>query len=348
MQRGIVYALTAAVLFGASTPLAKRLVGNIHPLVLAGLLYAGSGGGLALVLAARKLRAGAGLAIRWPAARDLPWLAGAILLGGVAGPVLLMVGLTTSHAATASLLLNLEAVLTALLAWVVFRENVDVRIALGMALIIAGGGVLSWAPEAGAISRGSLFVAAACLCWALDNNLTRIVSSNDAVVIAGLKGVVAGTVTLAAATALGHPLPAPGEIVAAALVGFFGYGVSLALFVLALRHLGTARTGAYFSVAPFFGTALAVLVLHDPVTPQLAAAGLLMAVGVWLHLTERHEHEHAHDAEVHVHSHRHDLHHRHEHDFAWDGAEPHAHPHVHPATTHRHPHFPDIDHRHPH
>jgi len=268
--------------------------------------------------------------------------------GGVAGPVLLLAGLTTSSAAAASLLLNLEAVLTALLAWFVFRENFDVRIALGMTLIVLGGVVLSWSPAAGAISPGSLFIAAACLCWALDNNLTRRIAASDALVIAGLKGLVAGSATLAAALALGYPLPAPERTSAAALVGFFGYGVSLVLFVVALRHLGTARTGAYFAVAPFVGTAFAVLVQHEAVTQQLVAAGALMGVGVWLHLTERHEHEHSHEAAVHEHPHRHDLHHRHDHDFAWDGTEPHTHRHDHAPMTHWHPHFPDLDHRHPH
>ncbi|NDP41825.1 MAG: DMT family transporter [Aromatoleum sp.] len=348
MRHGVIYALAAAALFGASTPLAKSLVGDMHPLVLAGLLYAGSGCGLVFVLGLRRLRAGAGFTVAWPTRRDLGWLGGAILTGGVAGPVLLMFGLTSTPAATASLLLNLEAVLTALIAWFVFRENFDRRIALGMALIVAGGVVLSWAPASAALVRGALFVAAACLCWALDNNLTRKVAANDAVVIAGLKGLVAGGVTLSLALGLGYSLPATGRIAAAAAVGFLGYGVSLVLFVLALRHLGTARTGAYFSVAPFFGAVLAVWIQHEAVTLELAAAGALMAIGVWLHLAERHEHEHAHERAAHAHMHRHDVHHRHDHDFTWDGSEPHAHPHVHASMRHRHAHFPDIDHRHSH
>jgi drug/metabolite transporter (DMT)-like permease len=245
-------------------------------------------------------------------------------------------------------LLNLEAVLTALFAWFVFRENFDRRIAVGMAFIVAGGIVLSWAPDAGKLATGSLLVAAACLFWALDNNLTRKVAANDAVVIAGLKGLVAGTVSFACALSLGQPLPPAPIVAAAAAVGFFGYGISLVLFILALRHLGTARTGAYFSVAPFFGAAVAILIQHDAVTPQLAVAGGLMALGVWLHVSERHEHEHVHEATTHEHPHTHDAHHRHAHGFAWDGTVPHTHPHVHDAIVHRHPHFPDIHHRHPH
>ncbi len=347
MKRGIAYALAAAGLFGASTPLAKRLVGDMHPLVLAGLLYLGSGLGLCLVLGVRKLVAHGPLDVAWPGRPAWGWLAGAILFGGIVAPVLLMYGLTTSGAASASLLLNLEAVLTVLLAWFVFRENFDRRIAVGMACIVAGGGVLSWAPDAG-FATGSLLVAAACFFWAVDNNLTRKVAASDAVVVAGLKGLVAGSVALACASWSGHSLPPVAVVTAAATVGFLGYGVSLVLFVLALRHLGAARTGAYFSVAPFFGAALAILMQHDPVTPQLIAAGLLMALGAWLHVSERHEHEHVHEATSHEHPHRHDEHHRHTHPFAWDGSEPHTHPHVHDAIVHRHPHFPDIHHRHPH
>jgi len=348
MKRGIAYALLAAGLFGASTPLAKSLVGEMHPLLLAGLLYLGSGCGLGLVLGARKLLARGPLNLAWPVGSDWGWLGGAIVCGGILAPLLLMYGLTATGAAAASLLLNLEAVLTALFAWFVFRENFDRRIALGMALIVAGGSVLSWAPEAGRFATGSAFVAAACLFWAIDNNLTRKVAASDAVVIAGLKGLIAGSVAVACALAFGYKLPPVATLTAAALVGFLGYGVSLVLFVLALRQLGAARTGAYFSVAPFFGAAIAIVVQHDAVTPQLAAAGTLMALGVWLHVTEHHEHEHVHEATAHEHPHRHDEHHRHVHAFAWDGTEPHTHPHVHDAIVHRHPHFPDIHHRHPH
>jgi len=348
VKRGIAYALLAASLFGASTPLAKSLVGEMHPLLLAGLLYLGSGCGLCLVLGARKLLARGPLNLAWPAGTDWGWLSGAIICGGVLAPVLLMYGLATSGAAAASLLLNLEAVLTALFAWSVFRENFDRRIAAGMAPIVAGGIVLSWAPGAGRVATGSTFVAAACLFWAIDNNLTRKVAANDAVVVAGLKGLIAGGVAVACALMFGYPLPAVATVTAAALVGFLGYGVSLVLFVLALRHLGAARTGAYFSVAPFFGAAIAIVVQHDAVTPQLVLAGALMALGVWLHVTEHHEHEHVHAATTHEHLHRHDEHHRHVHAFVWDGTEPHTHPHVHDAIVHRHPHFPDIHHRHPH
>src|SRR6266496_1765403 len=349
MPQGVIYALLAAALFGASTPLAKALLGEVDPIVLAGLLYAGSGAGLAIVQLLRIAFIQRAEAIAWPSRRDWGWLAAAILSGGILGPVLLMSGLATTAASTTSLLLNLESAFTALLAWFLFRENFDRRIAIGMAAILAGGVVLSVGPgHVGGVSRGALLVAAACLCWAIDNNLTRKVSASDAIVIAGLKGLVAGAVNLTLALGLGYAMPRLGSIVQAALVGFFGYGLSLVLFVLALRHLGTARTGAYFAIAPFFGGILAVLFFGDAVTLQLCIAAALMGVGLWLHLSERHEHEHAHDAVEHSHTHRHDAHHRHAHDFQWDGIEPHNHPHRHEAMVHKHVHYPDVDHRHRH
>lgn len=344
----ILYALVSAALFGASTPLAKLLLGEVAPVLLAALLYLGSGLGLTAWLALRPLaRKGQQ---RAPLARaDWPWLAAAIASGGVAGPVLLMFGLASTDASSASLLLNLEAALTAALAWVVFRENVDRRVFLGMVAIVAGGVALSWgeAPRAGAIV-GPLLIAGACLAWAIDNNLTRKVSGGDAATIACLKGLTAGTVNLAVALLAGAAWPAADILVGAGAVGMLGYGLSLALFIAALRGLGTARTGAYFSVAPFFGAALALVLLGEqPGTAFWIASGL-MALGVWLHVTERHEHEHAHEALEHAHAHVHDEHHRHAHDFAWDGREPHAHPHEHEPLVHSHPHYPDLHHRHSH
>jgi drug/metabolite transporter (DMT)-like permease len=349
MPTGVMAALGAAVLFGVSTPLAKMLVGTVPPLLLAGLLYAGSGLGLLLVLIARRLRPRHGGSITLPRRGEWFWLLGAILFGGIAGPVALTYGLARSEASTASLMLNLEAVLTAMLAWFLFCENFERRVLWGMLCIVAGGVLLAWAPgRHGEGSLGLAFVTLACLCWAVDNNLTRRVSENDAVFVATAKGLVAGAVNLGLALILGQALPAPGVAGLALAVGFLGYGVSLVLFVLALRHLGAARTGAYFSVAPFFGAALAVALQGDVVTIQLLAAGLLMAAGVWLHLAERHVHSHAHGLQEHAHMHSHDEHHRHAHAFPWDGREPHSHAHSHPPLVHSHAHYPDVHHRHPH
>jgi drug/metabolite transporter (DMT)-like permease len=344
-RAAIAYALFSATLFGASTPFAKMLVGEIEPLLLAGLLYLGSGAGLfAWLVVRRKAERAASLS-----RGDIPWLAGAIAAGGVAGPALLMYGLTRTDGTTASLLLNLEAVFTASIAWIVFRENVDRRVFFGMMAIVAGGVVLSWAetPRSGGIA-GPLLIAAACLAWAIDNNLTRRVSGGDAATIAGLKGLVAGAANLALALTQGANLPVAGMLLSAAVVGFFGYGVSLALFVIALRNLGTARTGAYFSVAPFVGAALAIFLLQESPSTAFWIAGALMAAGVWLHLTERHEHRHFHERMAHTHEHVHDEHHRHDHARGWDGREPHSHEHQHAPLRHSHPHYPDLHHRHEH
>jgi len=321
------------------------------PLLLAGLLYLGSGLGLSVVLAVRRLRSAPGQthdgAMRIPR-RELPWLLGAIVFGGVLGPALLMLGLTQTSGASASLLLNVEGVLTALLAWLVFKENADRHIVLGMAAIVAGGALLSWEPGAATFSTGAMFIVGACLCWAIDNNLTRKVSTNDAMLVACLKGLLAGACNTALALASGASLPALASVGASVVVGFFGYGLSLTLFVVGLRTLGTARTGAYFSVAPLFGVIISLAIWPDVPGEMFWLAAALMALGVWLHVRERHEHEHTHAPLQHAHRHRHDEHHRHPHDFDWDGDEPHAHPHRHHPLTHRHAHYPDVHHRHGH
>ncbi len=345
-RAGILMALLSAVLFGASTPLAKLLVAGTGPLMLAGLLYLGAGLGLAMIRLGRRLlhlhasEAGLGRI-------DLPWLALVILTGGILGPVLLLAGLARTDAATASLLLNLEGLATLAIAWLVFRENVDRRLLIGAAAILAGAVVLSWQGVA-RLDGGAALIAMACLCWGIDNNLTRKLSAADPVQIAMVKGLVAGAVNLGLALVQGASLPPPMIIATAGLVGFAGYGASIALFVLALRHLGAARTGAYFSLAPFVGAVLAVGLLGEPVTGGFLAASMLMGLGVWLHLTERHDHDHAHEAQEHAHRHVHDLHHRHDHDPADPPGEPHSHWHRHEPMTHSHPHYPDLHHRHGH
>jgi drug/metabolite transporter (DMT)-like permease len=346
MSPSVAAALAAALLFGASTPFAKVLVGDVAPVLLAGLLYLGSGVGLWIVRVVRDR----GFKSAGLSAAEWPWLASAIIAGGILGPILLMYGLARIAAADASLLLNLEAVLTALLAWLVFRENADRRIVLAMALIVAGGVALAWPTSRSGHSSlaGALAVAGACMCWAVDNNLTRKVSASDSVFIAGTKGWVAGLTTSALALTFGAKLPTVELIAAAMAVGFAGYGLSLVLFVLALRGLGSARTSAYFSIAPFVGAAIAIVAFHEPVSWPLWLAATMMAAGVWLHLTEAHAHEHTHELLTHTHAHRHDAHHQHQHAFAWDGHEPHTHQHSHEPLTHTHRHYPDVHHRHEH
>lgn len=357
---GVWAALASALLFGAGTPLAKALLDGqsekISPWMLAGLLYAGSGLGLLVYRAIKRLRT--------PALNrsEALWLLAAVVCGGGIAPVLLMFGLSGLAASHASLLLNAEAVLTTLFAWALFKEHLGRRIVLGMGLIVAGALLLSW-PQAGGlpgVQASQLWPAAAillaCAFWALDNNLTRKVAHADASWIACIKGLLAGFTNLLLAYSLGASWPSWAGVSAAMTVGFFAYGVSLALFVVALRHLGASRAGAYFSAAPFVGAALSVALFAEPVTWQLLAASLLMGAGVWLHLTEHHAHMHAHAAHSHTHMHTHngDAHHLHdhtkgvEHSEGVDPRKPHSHAHHHEAMTHDHAHFPDAHHRHGH
>jgi drug/metabolite transporter (DMT)-like permease len=346
---GAPLAMASAALAGASTPLAKALLGQgVSPWLLAGLLYLGSGAGLAVVSLVRRLAA----APRREAPltrRDWAWMALVTLAGGVAGPLLLMAGLAVTPASSAALLLNLEGLATMAIAWVVFRENVDRRLLFGAVAILAGAVALTWTGGLGGVGPGALAIAGACTAWGIDNNLTRKLSGSDPVQIAMVKGLAAGAVNLALAFAVaGARLPGPWLAPGAAGVGFLGYGVSLALFVLALRHLGTARTSAYFSTASFIGAALSLALFHEPLTIRLGAAATLMGLGVWLHLSEQHEHEHVHAPLDHAHRHVHDEHHQHAHAAGDPPGEPHTHWHRHEPLRHKHPHYPDLHHRHGH
>ena len=343
--KGPTFAFGAALLFGASTPFAKALLGVVDPWLMAGLLYAGAGIGL---VGFRLINGGGRLRLDI-AKSDRPWLLGAIVFGGGVGPVLLMLGPAITDAATSSLLLTLDGVFTALIAWIAFREHVHARLIWGMGAIALGAATLAWngAPILSA-GLGPLLIAGACLAWGIDNNLTRKVALNDATVIAMLKGLFAGAANLALAALAGAHWPQFAPVIGSMVVGFAGYGVSLVLFVLALRELGTGRTGAYFSTAPFMGALLAVVMFHAPLTPILFGAGALMAVGVWLHLTETHAHEHQHEPLSHAHAHVHDDHHQHEHGPSDPAGQPHSHWHAHAAQRHAHAHYPDAHHRHGH
>jgi drug/metabolite transporter (DMT)-like permease len=346
IQRYAFLALAAAALFGASTPFAKLLLGEVSPVVLAGLLYLGSGVGLALLRLARGR--GSRLQESRLAPGDWGWLAGAILSGGVAAPVLLLWGLAGSGAAETSLLLNFESLITVLVAGALFREAIGVRLWLAALVMLSGGLVLAYDPRAPlAFSPQSLAIVGACFCWALDNNLTRKVAGADPVVTAMTKGLAAGGFNLALGLALGGTLPASVTTAGALALGFAAYGVSLVLFIYALRHLGAARTGAHFSTAPFIGAAIAVPLLGEALTVGLIAATGLMALATWLVLTESHGHEHRHERLAHSHRHVHDEHHQHAH-HGNEGPEPHAHEHVHEPMRHTHPHAPDLHHRHGH
>lgn len=348
---GAMAAFLSALLFGVTTPIAKQLLSGTHPLLIAGLLYLGSGWGVS----ALRVIQDHGWRSTGLSAPDWPWLGLSILLGGIVAPALLMLGLARADAAVSSLLLNLEVVFTAALAWLVFREPANSRVVIGLIAIFAGGLILVWPSRlssTGAALSSSLpalvAIVAACGAWAIDNNVTRKVSASDARVLAAIKGLVAGTTNTALAFSLGASLPAWPHVLGTLVLGFLGYGLSLVLFILGLRQLGTARTGAYFATAPFIGAAVAMLLFGQPGDVTFWLAAVCMGVGVWLHVSEHHEHEHVHESMAHSHAHSHDEHHRHEHGFDWDGVEPHTHEHQHGWLRHSHAHFPDIHHRHGH
>lgn len=342
---GVPFALGSAVLFGLSAPVSKLLIGGIDPWLLAGILYLGAGLGLAAVHYGRR-----GLGIDEVEAplrlADIAWLLAVILFGGVLGPLCLMLGLSLTAGSTASLLLNIEGLATMAIAWVVFRESVDGRLLLGAGAILLGAVVLSWNGSGGSVNAGSFWIVAACISWGIDNNLTRKLSSADPVQIAMIKGLSAGVTNTVLALYIGAVLPALPLVMSAAVVGFLGIGVSLVLFMIGLRHLGTARTGAYFSAAPFVGALASLLLFDESLSVQFLIAGALMALGIWLHVSERHEHHHEHEALEHEHMHVHDEHHRHDHEGPV--TEPHSHWHRHEPMRHKHLHFPDLHHRHSH
>ncbi len=342
---GVPLALASAVLFGASTPFSKLLLSETDPQMVAGLLYLGAGVGLAVVHLGRGIIGLPGGEAP-PRRSDLPWLAVVAFFGGLVGPLLLMLGLARTEAASASLLLNLEGLATMAIAWLWFHENVDRRLFLGAMAILAGAVALSWDGNGIVLDFGSLLIAGACLAWGIDNNVTRKLSSSDPVMIAMIKGSAAGAVNVGLAFQRGATVPSIPFVAGAGIIGFLGIGVSLVLFVFALRHLGTARTGAYFSLAPFIGVLTAILLLHEPLTLKLAVSAGLMGFGLWMHLSERHEHAHVHEALEHEHSHVHDAHHQHRHDGPI--VEPHSHWHSHERLAHAHPHYPDLHHRHLH
>jgi len=262
--------------------------------------------------------------------------------------VLLMLGLATTSASSSSLLLNLEGVFTLAIAWIVFRENVDARVGLGAGAILLGALLLSWAGGPSAIGWGGVAITGACLAWAIDNNLTRKLSASDPVQLATIKGLVAGGINVSLGVAIGGTWPESRVVATAAAIGFAGYGVSLVCFILALRHLGAARTSAYFSFAPFLGAATSVMAFGDSVSVVFVIATGLMALGLYLHLAERHDHLHVHEPMAHEHSHVHDAHHQHAHGPNDPPGEPHTHWHEHGRLVHSHPHYPDIHHRHRH
>lgn len=342
---GALAGLAAAALFGLSAPIGKRLVGEVDPELLAGLLYGGAAIGFWLV---RWIR-GAPAAEAPLTRKELPSVAAVALLGGAVAPVLLLVGLARVTAVAGSLLLNLEAVATIALAGLVFGEHVGRRVLAAGVLIVAGAALLGLRPgEVGVDPVGVAAIALACVAWGVDNNLTQHLSAKDPFAIVRIKATSAGVANVAIATARGVDWPSPQLLAAALLLGFFAYGVSVLLDAYALRLVGAAREAAYFATGPFFGALAAVLVFGESIGVGDAAAMAAMVLGVALLLREKHQHEHVHDPVDHEHAHVHDEHHQHEHAPGTVVTEPHSHAHHHDALTHEHPHVPDLNHRHRH
>jgi len=341
--RGVASGLGAAVLFGVSTPLAKLLLPSSGTFMLAGLLYLGAGIGLTVIAPFR--RAGREAPLR---RGDLPSLGAMVVAGGIVGPLLLLAGLARLPGGEASLLLNLEAFFTIGIAVLLFGESLATREVVGAVAIVLGGVVLaSGSSDGGMYALGALAVAGASLAWAIDNNFSQRLSLRDPVAVTRVKTLVAGAVNVSVAVAIGDRLPSAAPLAGALATGFFGYGLSIVLHLLALRQIGTARQAAYLATAPFVGALAAVPILGERLTSKNIGAGLVMAVGVAILVRARHGHRHVHDAVEHDHAHVHDEHHDH---AQGEGvpSEPHSHPHRHEPMVHDHAHDPDPHHRHRH
>ena len=341
-------ALVAAVFFGCIAPGVKYLTNSLPPQSMAGVLYFSAGIGLLaiLILQKRFLKS-----FKEFQNKDRLWLSFAIFFGGILGPAFLTYGLLKMSGSTTSLLLNLESVLTSLIAWFIFKEHFEKKIVWGMLFIVTGCLILSIGSTDQSKQDslvGFLFISLACLSWSIDNNVTRNISHLNPLFTASMKGLVAGSANLAIGYFIGETLHFNLELLQASLLGFLGIGVSLVAFILSLGKIGTARTGALFSTAPFIGSLLSILILKEPLTIPFGLALFLMAGGLWLHLSETHEHEHTHDVLEHSHEHIHDVHHQHAHSASENMKNSHSHLHKHEKLSHKHSHFPDVHHQHSH
>ncbi|MBC7690252.1 MAG: EamA family transporter [Methylotenera sp.] len=346
LAQGPLYSLFSAALFGVSPALAKLVIGDMSPVLLAGLLYLGSGLGLQLLLFWQRQKT-------WSALRGLALhqklkLAGAVVCGGILAPLCLTFGIQTGTAFEVSLLLNLETVATTLIAWLIFHEYIGPRVWTGKVLLLVGAGIITLQPHLGFVfSRSALLILGACLFWGIDNNLTRDVEDLPPTVLASIKGWGAGTFNTALAFALGSKLVSPAQVAGSLSIGALSYGVSLVLFVKALREIGSARASTYFAAGPFFGMVAALFFLGEHPSSFQWLSAVFMAAGLWALYGERHSHVHQHEPLRHSHAHTHDEHHQHTHDGS-EGPEPHTHEHHHDPLTHAHAHSPDIHHRHGH
>jgi len=343
---GAIFALASAALFGISPALAKVAIGEMSPLMLAGLLYLGSGVGLRLILLLKRQTVFS--AVTTLKSPQVYRLIGTIVFGGILAPLAFAYGIKSGLAFEVSLLLNLETVTTTVFAWFIFQEHVSKRVWLSKILILAGAIALTLKPSNGfAISPASLWILAACIFWGIDNNLTRDLEELSPTVLASIKGLAAGLFNTVLAFILGQYAAEPLQVVSTLGIGALSYGISLILFINALRLIGSARTTTYFAAGPFFGMLFAMVVLAEFPNPYQWGACFVMLVGVWALSREQHTHLHTHEPVRHKHRHVHDEHHQHAHDGT-EGTEPHDHFHSHTPITHAHVHWPDIHHRHNH
>lgn len=352
IAQNTVLALFAAVLFGSSIPFSKVLIGEIHPVLLAALLYLGSGLTLGLFLKIRLWLRGVKNAAQGEAklnSSDLPWLLGSVFCGGVIAPIALMFGLSLTQAAVASLFLNLEGILTILWAGLLFKEAIGSRVWIAVILLFIGAVILSLPRETLSLSSfiGPSLIILASAMWGLDNNLTRHLSGKDPLVISFWKGIGAGVTNLLLSLFWNVQFPVFSGVVSSLFLGAVCFGISLVCFIYALRHLGASRAGVFFGTAPFWGAGLSILILHEELQFMTIAAAIIMAIAVVVLLTEEHSHMHPHNELVHEHRHIYDEHHEHLHNGS-EGEEPHSHLHTHKIFAHAHLHAPDLHHRHPH
>jgi len=347
-KQPLIYILISAALFGISPPFAKLLVKNIPPVALAGLLYLGAFAGLSLysmiqgIVSTEKLRS---VNLK---KGDFLWLFGAILSGGIIAPICLMFGLSRISGFTTSLLLNLEGIFTAIIAVIFFKENAGKRLWLALICMTAAGIFLTWDSSQGKFNLfGPLLVTLSMICWGIDNNLTRNISTRNPIQIARIKGFVSGLVSISLVYILGMSIKWDVNIFYALLLGSFSYGISLLFFIKALEGLGSFRAGMFFSLAPFIGAVISLILLQEWIGWVMFPAIILTIAGVWLISTEKHSHLHLHQEEIHTHLHNHkDIHHMHEHTETV--RESHIHEHRHIEEYHVHSHWPDTHHRHEH
>jgi drug/metabolite transporter (DMT)-like permease len=346
-KKPILYILISASLFGLSSPLAKLLLKDISPITLAGLLCLGAFLGLFLYSLITNKFSALVKAERLEG-RDLPWLIGAVITGGVIAPISQMIGLNLISGFSVSLLLNMEGVATAIIAVFFFRENTGKLLWFALLCMTVAGVFLSWNPDQSKFNvAGPLLILLAMVCWGIDNNLTRQISDKNPVQITYIKGFFGGVISISVALVLGKPLSWDYRLPLALLLGAVSYGISLVFFIKALAGLGSSRTGAFFTLGPFVGAVASIIILRDWIGWVMFPAIVLMGVGAWLISSEKHEHVHTHAAIRHVHMHKHDeIHHLHKHPEGTP--EPHSHEHTHEELRHIHAHWPDTQHRHIH